>query len=525
MTTQSMTLVGPCLPAMDIEKKQSNDDDIKLELPVDVTHSINDELIVDELAIDTTDDTTNHTTIDASNDTTTYLARTLNAIREGASIAGLLRISGAALMVLSLSAFLMQGVEAASDLHRYLLLLGQTLLLSAAGFAVGFWLKEPRGARMFFSLALISIPANFAVLGAMIYSIAPLDDLMTQYPAYASWQSASLNELLVAAAAALAVLVPMSLFCFAVMARQSKWWLSACYLTASATLLIPVRETFSITLISSVCAVALVILLAIRKTRQQRKATGEEKFATALLFIPPLLVLARSAMLYGIDSYLALAMVTGIYYLVRRLVIARTDSKALTTFIQIMAAGTALTLAILTTELLQRKLNFVDASNPYFLFAIVWLMINLDLVRYFSGTRMKSITHGLWAVVCCIPVLLDLLVIQNFAGFAEALAYALLIMSAGVITRHKFIIVLGILVLAAVLINSGSHVFTLALDAGWLGMAIAGAGTIVAGSVLERFWPVIRLRVTDHFDKGGMGGKGGSSKDAELEYMGIEVHQ
>ena len=521
---------APCLPCTENGSRQSNDNGINHGLPSDVTHSINDGLNKDIRSEDISNDNIHNDNIcndkirneGTSNDTTSYLARTLNAIREGASIAGLLRISGAALMVLSLSAFLMQGVEAASDLHRYLLLLGQTLLLSAAGFAVGFWLKEPRGARMFFSLGLISIPANFAVLGAMIYSIAPLDDLITQYPAYASWQSASLKELLVAAAAALTVLVPMSLFCFAVMARQSKWWLTACYLTASATLLIPVRETFTITLISSVCVVALVILLASRKTRQQRKSTGEEKFATALLFIPPLLMLSRSATLYGIDEYLALAMVTGIHYLLRRLVIARTDNKALTTFLQIMAAGTALTLAMLTTALLEGKLDFVGATNPYLLFAIVWLMINVDLVRNFSGTRMTSITHGLWAVVCCIPVLLDLWFIHGFMGFGEALVYALLITSAGVITRHKFIVILGILALAAVLMNSGSHLFTLALDAGWLGMAIAGAGTIVAGSVLERFWPVIRLRITNHFAKGGIGGK---AKDAELEHMGIEVQQ
>ena len=491
MMNQAMTLVGPCLPPMDSHNRQSHIDNIEHELQVDIDHSINEELMVDEPDINST------------SDTPTYLARTLNAIREGASIAGFLRISGAALMVLSLSAFLMQGVEAASDLHRYLLLLGQTLLLTAAGFAVGFWLKEPRGARVFFSLALISIPANFAVLGAMIYSIAPLDELVTHYPAYASWHSASVKELLIAAAAALVILVPMSLFCFAVMARHSKWWLSTCYLSASATLLIPMRDTLSITLIGSVCMVAIVTLLASRKARHPRKATGEERFATALLFIPPLLILARSAMLYGVDLYLALAMSIGIHYLFRQLVIARTDNHVLSTLIQLVATGTGLTLAVLATVVLDKEFSIFGGHEPYLLFAGLWLMINLDLLRYFSGTRLKSAIHIFWGVLCCIPVLVDLSIFNGHMDFTEALSFALLIVSAGVIARHRLLVTMGALALAAVLLDSGAHLFTLALEAGWLGMAVAGASTIVAGSVLERFWPVIRLRATSHFGKRG----------------------
>lgn len=514
MATQSMTLVGPCLPAMDCSEGQGNDDNRQYSLPVESVPSMNDELnddkrneynrTIEECSVEignSETSTVGTTHDDLNSDSPTYLARTLNAIREGASIAGLLRIGGAVLMVMSLSAFLMQGVDAPSDLHRYLLLLGQTLLLSAAGFSVGFWLKEPRGARVFFSLGLISIPANFAVLGAMIYSITPLDGLITQYPAYASWQSASLNELLIAAAAALMVLLPMSLFCFAVMARQSKWWLSACYLLASATLLIPMRDTFSITLISSLCTVAIVILLAARQKNQKHQATSEEKFAKALLFIPPILMLSRSAMLYGIDPPLALAMVFSIHYLFRKLVIGRTDNNPITTITQLIAAGTGLTIVLLATEILNREFNIFSGNEPFLLFTTLWLLVNLDLLRFFKGTRLKATIHVLWAICCCMPILADLSDFNGRIVFAEVLPLPLLIIGAGIIIRHKVIVIIGILALAALLIDSGSHLFTLALEAGWLGMAIAGASTIVAGSVLERFWPVIKLRTANHFAK------------------------
>ena len=477
MTYQDIAFVGPPLPSADDTDGNYSNSSVALS-----------EQIIDQEAFD--------------DDSPGYLARVTHAIREGASIAGLLRISGAALMVLSLSVFLMQGVEAASDLHRYLLLLGQTLLLSAAGFGVGFWLKEPRGARVFFSLGLISIPANFAVLGAMIYSIAPLDNLLMEYPAYASWQSASINELLIAAAAAVTVLIPMSLFCFAVMARESKWWLTGGYLMASATLLIPLRDTFSIMLISGVCTVTIAMLLAARSKKQQPQNTFESKFATALLFVPPALMLVRSGILYGMDPYLVLAIVVSIHYLLRKLVFSRARSNLLTTLIQLAAAGTSLTIAIVAAEILGRELNFISLHNEFLLGGALWFLINLDLLRFFKGTRLKTAVHIIWAILCSMPVLLELIDFSIFNGrldVIEVLPVALLVLGGGVVIRSKAIVIIGSVLLLAICIGGGSHLFTFMLGTGWLGMAIAGASTIVAGSVLERFWPVIKLRIATHF--------------------------
>ena len=82
-------------------------------------------------------------------------------------------------------------------------LLGQSGLLALAGLAIGYLLKEPKGARVFLTLALASVPANMAVLGAMVYSIAPLDGLLPGtatldggYPAYAFWEASGPGDLL-----------------------------------------------------------------------------------------------------------------------------------------------------------------------------------------------------------------------------------------------------------------------------------------------------------------------------------------
>lgn len=432
----------------------------------------------------------------STNESTAYFSRVVDAIRQGTSIAGILRMGGAGLMVFSLSLFLMQGMEATSDLQRYFLLLGQTVVLTCAGFAVGFLLKEPRGARVFFSLALISIPANFAVLGAMIYSVAPFDTVITQYPTYASWQSTGLKEIVVASIAGLIVLVPMSVFCFAVLARHSKWWLSAAYLVASATLLIPMRETFSITLISSVCALAIVALLSNRHAERQRLATREEQFAKALLFIPAALMLARSAALYNVDFHFALAVIIALYYMLRRVVVARSGHSVLTTSVQILSASCAFILAIMLTSLINSSFSFIA---PMLVFILAWLGLNLELTRFIDNAKVCGIIHGSWAVLSFFAITNDTLLFNNANGFLVNLLLALVLLAASVASRQKLGAVLGSVSLIGVVIINSSHLFTLVLDTGWVGMAVAGASTIVAGSLLERFWPVMRLRFSDKF--------------------------
>ena len=76
----------------------------------------------------------------------------------------------------------MQGWSEGNDIRRYLLLLAQTGLLGAAGFALSHLVRETNGARIFFGLALVSIPANFTILGALLYSVFQWDGGLTTDP-------------------------------------------------------------------------------------------------------------------------------------------------------------------------------------------------------------------------------------------------------------------------------------------------------------------------------------------------------
>lgn len=416
---------------------------------------------------------------------------TLNTIQKASSIAGLMRMCGAGLLVFSLSLFLIQGIEATSDLQRYFLLLAQTTLLTIAGFAIGFLLKEPRGARVFFGLGLASIPANFAVLGAMIYSVLPMDAIVATYPSYATWHSGNVSELLIAGIAGTVVLIPMSLFCFAVFARQSKFWLSAGYLLSSASLLIPLRDALSITLLSSVMAITMVLLLTNLRKNTTSVFTAEQRFAHALLFAPALLMLARSAMLYSVDFHFTLALVISSYYLLRQGVIRLQKSSGWAGSIQLSTITTAIILSGMLTSLVT---SYVPLLNETVLFSVLLAALFVELSRMMGSARLLSVMQIAWSLLTVASLMLDYLMWNGSASIITSVIIAAIIMACGVLTRQAFSAVMGLLALVGQLVFNGSELIASLLSSGWMGMAITGASIIVLGSLIERFWPLIRLR-------------------------------
>ena len=241
----------------------------------------------------------------------------LRSVRNFATLSEALRILGATVLLASMSVFLLQGWNEGNDISRYLLLLAQTGLLAAAGFAMSHGLKEAKGARMFFGLALISIPANFTILGALLYSVFQWDGMLTSYPSYATWTIENLAGTSATFAGAMLVLLPVTFFCFAVMARHSAKALTLHFLLLNALLLLPIRSSFAA---GSIALLGVFYALnVVSKLPRQNKAlkTGEGKFALTALFIPLGIILFRSMYFYQVDS-LMVAMVAMAFYLAAR---------------------------------------------------------------------------------------------------------------------------------------------------------------------------------------------------------------
>ena len=439
--------------------------------------------------------------------------KAVDSIHQSRSIAGALRIVGAFLLVLSLSLFLIQGFQTSTDLQRYFLLLGQTVLLTVAGFAVGYLLKEPRGARVFFGLGLLSIPANFAVLGAMIYSLMPMDTLISSYPGYATWQSSSTGELLLAGIAGAVVLIPMALFCFAIFARQDKGWLSLGLLLSSSMLLIPSRSVASITVLSSIAVVAMIVLSGRLQTTKSGISTREMHFAQALLFVPPLLMLGRSAMFYSVDTHFALALLLSLYYLLRRAV-ARFDRPSRWAGVtQLAAVFLVVTISATIASLIS---TFVPVFNATVVYSLMCAILLLEFARHVNGTRLLNVMQIVWSLSTLLYLTNDYLIWNGPANILTSLMVAAGVMACGVLMRHVFCTFTGFLAVVVQIAINSRELITIALESGWLVLAVTGTGIIVFGSLIERFGPRLQLRWRKH-------GNSAANTSQNLEQLSSET--
>ncbi len=152
-----------------------------------------------------------------------------------------LRLAGAVLVVASASTLMLQHWQAGNDLMRYAMLVGQSLLLTAAAYFVGLMIREGRSARTFLALVLATIPVSFTVLGALVYSQFAVEPLRS-LPHYASWIAPSPFSALLAVVATFAVLAPLSAVSFVALARKEARLLTLSFCAANALLLLPVRE-------------------------------------------------------------------------------------------------------------------------------------------------------------------------------------------------------------------------------------------------------------------------------------------
>lgn len=180
----------------------------------------------------------------------------------------LLRILGTTALLVAMYSFLVKGWQSGGDVFRYLLILGHTGAMTAIGLASGHWLKEGKGARLLLTLALVSVAANFAILGAFIFSQTTAASAL-DYPGYAAWKVGRLSTALVITAAAMVVLLPVVLLGFRVLSRSMSSKLAALYLISNAALLIPLRDPHLV--MSTVIGIAVAVY---GYMKQQRTVFG-----------------------------------------------------------------------------------------------------------------------------------------------------------------------------------------------------------------------------------------------------------
>jgi hypothetical protein len=421
----------------------------------------------------------------------------MQSVRNFATLSEALRIVGAAVLLASMSVFLLQGWNDGNDIRRYLLLLTQTGLLAAAGFAMSHGLKEAKGARIFFGLALVSIPANFTILGALLYSVFQWDGGLSTYPGYATWQIENIASTGFTVGGAMIVLLPVTLFCFAIMARHSAKSLTLHFLVLNALLLIPIRSSLTAGTIALLGVLYALFIVSKLAGKDRSLKTGEGKFALATLFIPIGIILFRSMYFYQIDS-LMVAMVSLALFLSARQVSLFPDRSArLAVFLEILSLPFAMVAALSLTDAFAPGLANGLAAP---LFAAVYAVMALDVLRRTGSRKLRKV----------IGVSISLSVALSFTlsvANAPSALTALLSLTAGVMlvlwgaAGKKPVAMFGGIVTSLAGAGFGfDAIVQLVMSSSWIDLAIFGASAIALGSVVDRHGVVIKLRLDKWFN-------------------------
>ncbi len=406
------------------------------------------------------------------------------AIKKYATFAQLLRLTGAIGVVAAMSLFLLQGFEVANDLQRYLTLLAQTLILTAAGFLVSFLLKDNKGARVFFGLGLISVPVNFAVLGAMLYSMVSLDTQNVVYPALAGWYAAGFGQLGIAALAGAAVLIPVTFFGFAVMARPNAKLLGGLSLMSSFALLIPVRETAWVALIAIAVIYCALTQLKRRATDDSRLKTLEGRFAQMLIFIAPVLMVSRSLVLYSADIYAALVLAAMVYMILRLCVTRLNASSLLSKLAYFLAIPAAFVGAVLVAIIGSDSLG---DNLPVLLFVAVFTGLMLELKRTADNPRTSSMLVYLSAgIILAVINSFTLLAPGSFSMTVAGLVTLAIALYSFMQQRKVLTIIASALLIPHAFTHLG-EMWSMVDFGNWITLAVLGIAAIVGASLLERY--------------------------------------
>lgn len=409
-----------------------------------------------------------------------------------ASLSQILRAFGACAIIASMSLFMLQGWAEGNDITRYLKLLAQTGLLTAAGLILSFLIKEFKGARVFFGLALISVVANFTILGSLTYSLMPMDLQIVDYPASMKWEVTSSALFLPVFLGALSLLSAVAYFSFSIFSRQIAKPLTLGLLGLSAALLVPVREPLiAVGLAGITLWGAWLLIQRLRKTGTSAGKlvmTKETKASLCLLLLPGLIILTRAVRFYSIDDATILAF-SGLCFLTLRNINSLVSNHSLPKrLIETSQFALGAFIAIMTTQVLPVAWNSLD------------ILIGAVIFVGFAFEQLQSSLNNTWKTwvvnlttliivpISLINALIDYELVYSLQALVVcALAFALTHSAGNSIGKAPFSHITSIIgIIAATLILLFDIVQLIQLG-NWVIIGLCGAILIIGASLYERF--------------------------------------
>ena len=392
------------------------------------------------------------------------------------TLATLLRLGGALTVFAALAAHLLQGWDLWSGLSRYYVLLGGAALFGVLGLALSFVFDELKGARAFLGLALVTVVATATTLGGFVIDLVNWDPGAAMAPAPAV--AYGTHDLLMGAGL-LAALIPGIWFVMRVMVGPHAGPATLAFVTATALLLIPLRESAPAGALIALAAV-LPALFWWHARRAPQLGTGEGRFTLAALALPAVVMCARLFWLYEADDLLLWVMLALATTLIRGAGRLTAPHPALTHGASALYMIAALALAgqsvLLLEPVLPDELMTITAATIAGL--LVWHR-GFDYGRvFFSSAGLGLIlTGGLLSVVVFDDVSVTL------AAGAAAIVVALMAHR----ERITLLAASGWATLVLTLLPRAWDLLERIDFTHWSTLAVIGLAAMLASSVLERW--------------------------------------
>lgn len=413
-----------------------------------------------------------------------------------AKLPALLRAFGAAAVLFSLYTFLFRGWEGSGDLIRYTMLLGHTVMLAVIALASGHFFHEGKGPRLLLMLALVSVPVNFAILGAFIYA-ADTGANLADYPTYVAWSAGGMANALSIAGVAALLLVPVVLVGFRTLVRGMSLPMSLLFVISNLALLLPLREP----LLVAGIAVALgtyTLFFSAKTTRQRTEVkTREGMIALLLQFLPMGILLGRNIWLYAPDAFLFAAIAATVFVALRHCTQFMAHSSAVRSTLELISVGAAAVTGICTA-------NALYGLESHFSVALLSGGTVAAAMSYEVARRANSLNevYRIAAVVMlCGSVLSNLMLAGGVAASLLTLFAGSALLVFSYFERKRSVFAGGVVLIVAGLVDQVLNIFQWFDFGYWAGLAVLGVLAIVAASLLEAKGKSLRQSVRHYRER------------------------
>ena len=411
-----------------------------------------------------------------------------------ANLPALLRSLGAAAILFSLYSFLVRGWSGGDDLVRYAVLLGHTVLLAVIALASVRWLGESKGPRLLLTLALASVTANVAVLGAFLYA-AVVSASPDSYPSFLLWSGVNVPGALALIAGSLLLMAPVVLIGFRSLVRARAKPLSGLFLLSNAVLLIPLRDTHLSVLLASVSAVFVLWLSASISRRRIEVKTREGVIAIVLQFLPPAILLGRTCWLYDADALVVISAAILLFAGARQCTLLMERGNPLRWMLEVGSVWAALVAGAGVYFFFNSVAAPLAVMTGGLLAATMVLELSRRAVGFAEGYRVVA------GIVAATGTLLSLWMGSGAEAIAAiAIGVGLIVLSHR--WRAKSLFVAGSLGALGGLLSLVADLLHWFHFGNWIGLALIGMVAIVMASVLEShsdtMWQKLRVHTGNY---------------------------